>query len=175
MEYYTQLLARYKSRGILIDAKLLLLYFVGRYDSRRILTFERTQAFTVDGFKLLLGVFDYFDRVITTPNILTEVSNLSGKLSAREKPACYSEFATQTMLLKEEYIEGTRVCSLECFKNFHLTDSGIIDVAKGQYLVLTDDWPLAGYLQHVGIDVINFNHIRTLNWDNKTGQSGFSD
>ena len=168
MEYYRQLLARYKSRGILIDTNLLLLYFVGRYDSRRILTFERTKsrAFTIEDFTLLLGVFDYFDRVITTPNILTEVSNLSGKLSAHEKPAYYSEFATQTMILKEEYIESTRVCSLECFRKFQLTDSGIIDVAKGQYLVLTDDLPLAGYLQNVGIDVINFNHIRNLNWDN---------
>ena len=161
-----QLLARYKSRGILIDTNLLLLYFVGRHDSRRILTFERTRTFTIEDFKLLLGVFDYFDRVITTPNILTEVSNLSGKLSAHEKPAYYSEFASQTMLLKEEYIESTRACSLECFKNFHLTDSGIIDVASGQYLVLTDDLPLAGYLQNAGIDVINFNHIRNLNWDN---------
>lgn len=168
MEYYRQLLARYKSRGILIDTNLLLLCFVGRYDDRRILTFERTKSrgYTIEDFKLLSGVFDYFDLVITTPNILTEVSNLSGKLSAHEKPAYYSEFATQTMLLQEKYLESTRACSLECFKNFHLTDSGIIEVAQGQYLVLTDDLPLAGYLQHVGIDVINFNHIRTLNWDN---------
>jgi hypothetical protein len=86
MEEINQLLGRYKSRGILIDTNLLLLYFVGKYDPRRILSFGRTKsrAFTLEDFKLLLVVFDYFDRVITTPNILTEVSNLSSKLSDYE-------------------------------------------------------------------------------------------
>lgn len=166
MEQINQLLGRYKSRGILIDTNLLLLYFVGKYDSRRILSFERTRSrgFTLEDFKLLARVFDYFDQVITTPNILTEVSNLSGKLSDHEKPTYYSEFARQMAQLKEEYVESARVCSREFFKKFYLTDSGIVDLAKDQYLVLTDDFPLAGYLQKVDIDVINFNHLRSLNW-----------
>jgi hypothetical protein len=35
-------------------------------------------------------------------------------------------------------------------------------LAKGNYLVMTDDFRLAGYLQKEAVDVINFNHIRTL-------------
>ena len=46
------------------------------------------------------------------------------------------------------------------FPRFGLTDTAILLAAKGKYLVLTDDFPLAQYLQTEAIDVINFNHVR---------------
>ena len=42
--------------------------------------------------------------------------------------------------------------------------SGIAELVKGNYLVLTDDLSLFGYLQNRGIDAINFNHLRPLAW-----------
>lgn len=166
-EYISALFSLYKSKGILIDTNLLLLYFVGMYDPRRILSFERTRsrAFTVEEFILLAHIFAFFDKKITTPNILTEVSNLSGKLSEEERSAYFFEFEKQTSLLDEEYTPSTTICPLKHFKNFGLTDSGIIELVKGKYLVLSDDGPLVGYLQNVGIDAVNFNHIRFLVWN----------
>ena len=40
----------------------------------------------------------------------------------------------------------------------------IIDLVKGQYLVLTDDFRLSNYLGKQGIDVLNFNHLRFASW-----------
>ncbi|MEN3333677.1 MAG: hypothetical protein V7641_3042 [Blastocatellia bacterium] len=161
-DYVINLFSRYRSKGILIDTNLLLLHFIGKYDPRRIVSFERTRsrAFTVEDFILLESIFAYFDKVITTPNILTEVSNLSGKLSSDERPIYHQEFARQVALLGEEYNKSAVVCSYAHFKQFGLTDSGIIKIVKDKYLVLTDDGPLYGYLQSVGIDTINFNHVR---------------
>ena len=43
-------------------------------------------------------------------------------------------------------------------------DTGILRLARGKYLVLTDDFRLSQYLQKMEIDVLNFNHIRPLGW-----------
>ncbi len=53
---------------------------------------------------------------------------------------------------------------LDNFTKYGLTDCGIVTLAKNKYLVLTDDFKLANYLQKVGIDTINFNNIRTYGW-----------
>jgi hypothetical protein len=164
MDYVEDLLGRYKTKGLLIDANLLLLYFVGAYDQDRISRFKRTMAFTVDEFLLLAAVFKYFDTVITTPNILTEVSNLSGQLPRDLRPYFYSDFAKGIPVLEEHYTASGTLSASAHFNRFGLTDSGIVDLVKDNYLVLTDDLELYGYLQNIGVDAINFNHIRRLAW-----------
>jgi hypothetical protein len=47
------------------------------------------------------------------------------------------------------------------FLRFGLTDTGIAMAAPGKYLVLTDDLALFGLLAKRGVDVLNFNHVRT--------------
>lgn len=165
-EYIGDLFSRYKSRGILIDTNLLLLYFIGTYDPEMILSFKRTKIFVPEDFALLLDVFNYFSKVITTPNVLTEVNSLSNQLPESVKSDYYPEFARRVSVLVEEYIASAKICSLDHFRRFGLTDSGIIDSVRGKYLVLTYDFKLSNYLQAANVDAINFNHIRTLNWNN---------
>lgn len=160
------LISQYRRKGLLVDSNLLLLYFVGAYDPKRISTFKGTysRGLGQDDFNLLLKLMAVFEKIITTPNILTEVSNLSSQLRKDEKQAYYVDFAKVVSLFAEHYIESKEICALQHFKDFGLTDSGIISLASESFLVLTDDGPLAGYLQNVGIDVINFNHVRFLDW-----------
>ena len=165
MAYVDDLVARYQNKGILIDANLLLLYFIGNHDPDRITKFKNTMAFTVDEFWLLMQFLDSFDKLVTTPNVLTEVSNLSGQLSENLRLSFYSDFANRIPLLEEHYVPSVGASSLAHFNKFGLTDSGIIQLVKDKFLVLTDDLKLAGYLENRGIDVINFNHIRTFAWD----------
>lgn len=164
MQQLDQLLARYKSKGVLIDTNLLLLYLVGIYDPQRIPKFKRTMIFAIEDFFTLLEFFEYFNEVVTTPNILTEVNSLANQLPENIKVEFYPKFAEQIANLQEHYIESTKVSSSPHFLRLGLTDSGILNLARDQYLVLTDDFPLAGRLEKQGIDVINFNHVRTMNW-----------
>lgn len=164
MDYYVELLYRYRSKGILIDTNLLLVYFVGNYDPSLIPKFKRTLTFTVEDFDILGRAFKFFSKVVTTPNILTEVNSFSNQLPEGIKPAYYAKMAEQVSILEEHYLTSRKICALEHFKKFGLTDSGLIELVKDNYLVLTDDFRLASYMQNVGVDVINFNHIRTLNW-----------
>lgn len=164
MDYISRLVSRYRAKGLLIDTNLLLLYFVGTSDPERIPRFKRTMAFTVEEFELLEKFFNIFKRVITTPNVLTEVSNLLGQLPEGLHSAFFTDFVKRLALMEEHYSPSASVSTTTHFDRFGLTDSGIAQLVEGRYLVLTDDLNLFGYLQNRGIDAINFNHIRMLTW-----------
>ena len=78
--------------------------------------------------------------------------------------SCCDDFAKRIPDFEEHYTPSARVSSATHFNRLGLTDSGIADLVKGNYLVLTDDFPLAGYLENRQIDVINFNNLRSLTW-----------
>jgi hypothetical protein len=164
MEYINLLISRYRRKGLLIDTNLLLLYFVGTNDPDRVPKFKRTSSFTVEEFWLLANFYHKFERVVTTPNILTEVSNLLGQLAADLRNSFYAGFAERIPDFEEFYTPSRTISATAHFNRLGLTDSGITDLVKNQYLVLTDDASLARYLENREIDVINFNHIRTLTW-----------
>ncbi len=161
-DYIQSLLVQYRNKGILIDTNLLLLYFVGSYDPQRIEKYKRTKnrKYFLEDFQRLVKLISYFETIVTTPNILTEVSNLTSQL-----PDAYFQVFCESMTTFEEtYMPSRDVCKLHHFNHFRLTDSGIIDLAPEKHLVLTDDLELYGYLAGNGVDAVNFNHIRVLNW-----------
>ena len=166
MEDIKDLLIGYKNKGVLVDSNLLLVYVVGMYDPSRIARFKRTATFSIDDFYLLAQLLRFFQKVVTTPNILTEVNSFSNQLPEDIKPSYNPEFAKQITLLEEHYLASNRVSSVISFQRFGLTDSGIAELARGKYVVLSDDLKLVIYLQKEGIDAVNFNHIRYLTWNN---------
>lgn len=164
MSEIDQLIQRYKQSGIIVDTNILLLYFIGAFDQNLIPKFKRTRQFVVEDHATLLRILGIFDKVITTPNILTEVGNLSGQLGEPVKSEYFKKSASGISLLEEEYVASQDVADMQEFVRFGLTDTGVIHLTRGKYLVLTDDFPLSQYLQSTGVDVINFNHIRSAYW-----------
>lgn len=162
--YIQTLLQRYRQAGVLLDTNILLLYFVGLFDSKVIPKFKRTMMFAEEDYFTLLKLLGYFETIVTTPNILTEVSNLSGQLPGHWKLSYFEIFGRGIILLDEHYCSSPDIIEIEEFKQFGLTDVGILHLAKSRYLVITEDFKLSQYLQKKGIDVLNFNHIRTINW-----------
>jgi len=161
---YTQLLSVYRRKGILVDSGLLLLLFVGLCDPGRIQSFKRTKMFTESDFDLLQRILSQFDLLVTTPNILTEVSNLLGQLPDNLREQYYAYFAaTLEGLVSEHYIPSKRLVLQSRFPRLGLTDTGIIEQARDRHLVLTSDLPLYNHLCDLGVDVINFNYIRSVN------------
>ncbi len=162
MDYYADLLNAYRRKGLLIDSNLLLLLFVGACDRTRINKWKRTKMFTPEDFDLLRGILDRFETFVTTPNILTEVSNLLGQLPGDARNF-YSQFSAAIEALEEHFISSRSLTSHGFFPKFGLTDTGIIEETRGKYLVLTVDLPLYAYLKNTGADAINFNDLRTVN------------
>ncbi len=159
-DYLNKILLKYRRKGLIIDANLLLVYFVGKYNPQQIQRFKRTRTYTVDDYTLLVRLFDYLSPLITTPNILTEVSNLSSQLPEPIRSSYFREFKKQILILEEDYRPSNDACRNPYFHRLGLTDSVIMDIARNEHLVLTDDLVLSNLLQKLRIDVINFNHIR---------------
>ena len=61
------LIAKHRSKGVLVDANLLVLFLVGAVNEKRILDFKRTQDFTIEDFELLRRLIDWFGKLIATP------------------------------------------------------------------------------------------------------------
>jgi hypothetical protein len=163
-EITLRLIQTHCRRGLLVDTNLLLLYFIGIFDRDLIQRFKRTRAFTLEDHDVLLSLLERIQPLLTTPNILTEVSNLSGQLGEPMRAHYFRAFARGISLLTEHYIESTRSADTEHFVPLGLTDSAILSLGAAGHLVLTDDFKLSQRLQTIGADVINFNHVRTLGW-----------
>ncbi len=155
---------RYYSSGIIVDTNILLLYFIGEYDINFIPRFKRTIQFTIEDYELLTLILRRFKRILTTPNILTEVSSLANSLKMNIKPHFFDSFSKNISMLDETYLDSKSLSKQDEFIKFGLTDIGIHQLANKKYLVLTDDFTLAQYLKKHDVPVVNFNHIRTYAW-----------
>lgn len=152
---------RYSSSGLLIDSNLLLLLFIGDYDPKMIETFKRTQKYILQDYAFLKYFMGKFKIIFTTPNILTEVSNLSNQLNSNTRLDYYEIFAKNVKLLNEVYHNSTDICENNLFKKLGLTDAVISFIANNGCLVITDDFTLANCLEKKQLAVFNYNNIRT--------------
>ena len=162
--YVDDLIGRYRRAGILVDTNLLLLFFVGDYDRVLVERFKRTaNKFVAEDFDTLCLLLEQFNLIITTPHVLTEVSNWLGNLSEPAKTRCFNRFAQLIRsAMHEQYTSGSSLSDNSAFVSFGIADASIYDTARDSYLVLTDDLPLYAYLSGNGVDVLNFNEIRTI-------------
>lgn len=155
------MLRRHRAAGVLLDTNLLLLYVVGAHDRDLIPRFKRTASFTPEDFRILVETLDWFAHVLTTSHILTEVSNLAGQFAEPLKQAVFRTFAAAIGMLTEFQTPARQISADPAFPRFGLTDIAILQNARGECLVLTDDFRLSQYLAHEKVDVLNFNHLRT--------------
>jgi hypothetical protein len=156
-----QLIAKYRSKGVLLDTNLMVLLAVGYYKRERISSFKRTDKYTVQDFSLVAGIMSKFERHVTTPHILAETDNLTRQLHAREHLRVAAIMAHLVERLFEIYSPSAGAVRHERYGTLGLTDCVTIAVAA-DILVITDDLPLWNILSHLGRDAININHIRTL-------------
>ena len=81
------LIDKYKSKGILIDANLALLYLVGSYDLRLVGDgkYKKLAKYNYEDYRLLLRLKNVFKKAVTTPHVLTDSKQ------SRERPAGKNE------------------------------------------------------------------------------------
>lgn len=160
-----KLIAKHASDGLLIDTNLLLLYLVGAYDKGFIGRFNRTAQYSDEDFQVVCRFVSGFRKVITTPHILAELSNLSFQMPKSKIREYFVYVVDFLRRAGEHYVKKDCMIGSDLLARVGFTDLGIIEAAKqGNYLVLTDDFETAGILRAVKRDVINLNWIRTAQW-----------
>ena len=157
--------AKYRNKGLLIDANLLLLYLVGELEPAFVPKFKRTRNFRTEDYFLLKPIIDFFSITVTIPGVLTEVSNLAGHLDGPRHAHFFSRSAERIHLLKEEHIPSVEVAKTSLFHRLGLTDAALILACKDRYLALSADFALVSFMENNAMDVINFNHLRFQNWN----------
>lgn len=148
-------------RELLIDSNLLLLLLVARIGPDLIGRCPRTEEYTRFSLELLLAELSRFQSLVTTPNILTEVSNLSRKIPEHLRNQLRVFLAAWLELSREECILSRSAVGERSYVRLGLTDAAITVLARQGATVLTADLGLYLELSDLGADVINFNHLRT--------------
>ncbi len=119
-----------------------MLFITGSVNRRRIQTSKRTSGFTDEDFDLLVRLIDHFGKLIATPHVLSQVSDL-------------------TNLKADELRRGRRFLSVLVQR---LADAALATVCSRGVLVLTADLDLHIALSRSGADSLNFNHLRPFSW-----------
>jgi hypothetical protein len=159
--YIDLLLERNIPKGILIDSNLALLYLVGSYDLRLIGDgkYNKLSKYVIEDYKILVRLKSIFKRSVTTPHVLTKVSNLTNDLPEHTKIECLKKFHETFVQIDELTVSSLDAALRPEFHFLGLTDSALAMVAN-QYLIVTDDARLVKKLNESNLEALNFNHLR---------------
>jgi rRNA-processing protein FCF1 len=156
------IISRHRASGLIIDTNILLLWMLGSVDRELVPRFKRTQQFDPSDFDLLCRLLSFLSsKVVASPNVLPEVTNLANSLSGQARLRFWAEFRSRVRTVSEIYVPSADAVENPRFGRLGLTDCSILSIAtSAKVLVLTDDLALAGALESHSTDVINFNHLR---------------
>ncbi len=159
-----RLIGKYRHNGVLLDSNLLLLYVIGSTDRSRIKRFKRTDHYSTEEYDLISALLLRFEKIATTPSILTEVSNLMGQLSGKLRETIFNRFGSQIIELNETYTPSSNLAKKKSFARLGLTDAAIIEAGQQGYLLLTDDVTLYYVASSMGVEALNLTRLRDEIW-----------
>ncbi len=148
-----RIVRRHARTGVAVDTNLLLLLWVGAMDPAEVRRFKRTEKYGHDGFPLLYALLGSVSRLVTTPHVLAEVSNLTGE---RHREA----FVSSIVACDERLSDAAKLVSDDSFPRLGMTDIALTELARNGVLVLTDDLPLYLHISCKNWPVLYFTHIR---------------
>ena len=148
-------------RTLILDTNMLLLVVVGCYDTSLIERFKRTDRYGVNDWERLGRQLTRHQVLLTTPHILTEVSNLLGQLAEPARTGCRLTLAAMIAGMDERAEPARALVSASSFQKIGLTDTAINHAAGPGVTVMTDDFQLGGILESRGVDVWNLRRLRS--------------
>lgn len=114
---------------------------------------------------MLVRLVGEFDRVLTTPHVLTETSNLLGQLGDPLRRKVRHALAELLQHLVEEFTPSQELVQDTHFVRLGLTDIAVTRAVKEKEVtVVTADLPLYVHLTQSGVHAINYNHLRSGSW-----------
>lgn len=157
------LFGRYRSRGVLLDANLLVLYVLGSHDARLISSAKatRSRGFETRDYAFIAKLVDYMGTLYATPHVLTEVNSLSNtSISAKQRWDFFSTFRGQVERIEEIHVASQEAALDDVFLRLGLTDAAILAGAADGPLVVSTDPDLCVSLEGRGLGVVNYTPIQ---------------
>lgn len=147
---------------VILDSNLLLLLVVGLTSPRYIATHKRLQAYEEIDFNRLKALLASADKVIVTPNTLTETSNLAGQIGEPARRRICQQLRLIFRTFEERYVESSRAAEHNEFLRLGLADAVQLEVAGEGHTLLTADLNLYVAAAARGFKAVNFNHYREM-------------
>ncbi len=145
-----------RSRHLALDTNLWMLLLYGMTDISLVGT-KRTSNYSIGDFERLRSFLRVHDSLATTPNIMTEVSNLLKSLLEMTRREIYNRLRVLLANCVETYVESATIIDHPQIATFGLTDIAVLSLAARGCTVLTADSRLADYMRRQALNVVNFS------------------
>jgi len=126
-------------RDVIIDSNIFILFLAGQINENMIERYTRNSLYTREDYYFLLNLLAGYDRIITSPNILTEVDNILNRITGEDKYKYLVLVKTIYKQTIEKYIETEIVAQNWYFDMLGVTDSSILMMAKNCELLISGD------------------------------------
>ena len=147
--------------SVALDTNLLLLLVVGYADPRNVERYKRTSMYRATDFALLVDTIRNADRIVATPNALTEVSNLTKKgLAEPLSTAVRLSLKRVINEVHESYRASRLACQEPEFDRRGLCDTAWLGVIDSDTILVTDDGPLYRAALNRGMEALSLSHLR---------------
>ncbi|GJE75792.1 MULTISPECIES: PIN domain-containing protein [Methylorubrum] len=147
-------------RACLLDTNLLVLLAVGRASPAFVEVHKRTRGYRSEDLPLLEALLARAARLVTTPHVLCETSNLIRQFQEPGRGKIVEALRNFAARADEIHLPCMTAMARPEFIRLGLTDAGILVAQRDDVGLVTDDLDL--YLASVaaGLDAINFTHER---------------
>ena len=145
---------------VFIDTNLIVLLVVGSVDRRLVNTHRRTRTFQLEDYDRLVNIIGHYRRVLVTPNILTEASNL---LEDSQDIRFLEKLRELIERNEEIVVASTTAARNRGFTRLGLTDASLLEVVSAERPLITVDLALfTAALQKGQEAAFNFTYIQNL-------------
>ena len=149
--------------GFFIDANLLVLLIVGSVRRDLIAKHRRLRKFTAEDFDRLINLINRVDRVLVTPNTLTETSNLLEQHREPERSRFFDKLRFIIQESKEVVVASAVASRNNAFERLGLTDAALLEAVTAETPLVTVDLDLYLAALAKGQDTaVNFTHLQNL-------------
>lgn len=148
-------------RGIVVDTGPLLLFYATLVSEDLPKRFKRTQDFAKADQEVLLSLLAHFPKRFTTPQVMTEVSNLSDGIFGQFLSSFFEVITVDLGEVKEIYTSTQELSASGRAVTLGFADLSLMYVARKGPLLLSTDARLCEWCNREGMSAINFNWLRT--------------
>jgi hypothetical protein len=146
-----------QAAGVVLDTNVALLLIAGTADPRRVGS-KRLAAFDADDLVMAQRIAASARRLVTTPHLLTEISNLLGGW-----PEAQAALRTLTAGWEERWPQLASIgdeVEARVFERLGLADWAVTTLATDGVLVISTDIALCIAVEWLGGETVRFNQVR---------------
>ena len=151
-------------KNVILDANLLFVLLVGQCDRKQVGIRKGVKEYSPEDYDNMVAMLSKYDRVIVTPNVLTECSNLIGEdkdgMSDRPEVKALKDFISSGHVVTEEYVQSKAAVLRDEYRYLGLSDCALLSLIDSDTPLVTADARLANAALKLNQNSVNFNWYR---------------